>query len=86
VIVRYLDDPSENVRGNAQWALTKILPLTFAYQYSDPPEQRKKDIAAIRDWWAQNGKSFTVSTETPEEKARADEEWEKHGRPLLESP
>lgn len=83
LMIHYLNDPNEDVRGNAERAFQRITRVTFEYHYADPPAKRKQGIREIQLWWERNKATFKARDETPDEKKAAEESWEKYGRQYL---
>lgn len=82
-LIKFLDDPSENVRGNAYQALRKILGLNFRYDYTSAGLKRKEGIADIQSWWDHNKENFKVRERTPEELKAAEQNWEIYGKQYI---
>ncbi len=83
-LIRYLSDPSENVRGNAYRSLEKTLNNTFSYRYDDAPSLRLISVKEIEHWWEQNSTTFRVQEPSKAEAQEAEEAWQKYGRQYLQ--
>ncbi len=82
-LIKGLYDTNENVRGNSQHAIEKIVRTNFAYNYFDPVKKRNADAEQIRKWWNENRKTLRITEPTEEEKVAAEEAWEKYGKDYL---
>ena len=83
VLIQYLTDESDNVRGNAQGALERILGWDLGFSYSDSPSDRLAGVKRLKAWWKSNGATFKPAQPTVEEKKEAEEAWKKFGEPYL---
>lgn len=88
LLIYYLKDDNQNVRGNAFRSLEKIYPrdFNFPFRYDDPPAQRAKMVKEIDKWWEMNKetlKNRDMQRMSDAEQKEALERWEKYGKEYL---
>lgn len=88
LLIYYLKDDNQNVRGNAFRSLEKIYPrdFNFPFRYDDPAPQRSKMVKEVEKWWEVNKetlKNRDIQRMTDAEQKEALERWEKYGKEYL---